>query len=58
VTLNFTSISQTVSLDTAAAGIAGNTVSTLLTDAPSLKKTSSLHKITLPPYASWIGSVK
>jgi alpha-glucosidase len=58
VALNFTGEPQTVSLDTEAAGVAGKTVSTLMTDAPSLKQTSSLHNITLPPYASWVGSVK
>jgi alpha-glucosidase len=58
VALNFTAEPQTVSLDPEAAGVAGKTVSTLITDAPSLKATSSLHNITLPPYASWVGSLK
>jgi alpha-glucosidase len=58
VAINFTSEPQTVSLNPATAGVSGKTVSTLLTDAPSLKATSSLEKITLPPYASWIGSIK
>jgi len=47
-----------VSLDPKTAGVSGKTVSTLITDAPSLKETTSLQNITLPPYASWIGSVK
>lgn len=58
VALNFTSTQQTVTLDTEAAGISGKTVKTLLTDAPSLQQTNNLHNITLPPYASWIGSVE
>jgi alpha-glucosidase len=58
VTINFTSEPQTVSLDPKTAGVSGKTVSTLITDAPSLKETTSLQNITLPPYASWIGSVK
>jgi alpha-glucosidase len=58
VALNFTAEPQTVSLDAETAGVAGKTVSTLITDAPSLKATSSLHNITLPPYASWVGSLK
>jgi alpha-glucosidase len=58
VAINFTSEPQTVSLNPETAGISGKTVSTLITDSPSLKATSSLEKITLPPYASWIGSVK
>jgi alpha-glucosidase len=33
-------------------------VSTLLTDQPSLKGTSSLENITLPPFGSWIGAVE
>jgi alpha-glucosidase len=57
VALNFTGGEQTISLDPEAGG-SGKTVSTIMTDAPSLKQTTSLHNITLPPYASWIGSVK
>jgi alpha-glucosidase len=58
VALNYTAEPQTISLDTSAAGVNGKTVTTLLTDAPSLKQNGSLQNITLPPYASWIGSVK
>jgi alpha-glucosidase len=58
VALNFTAEPQTVSLDPSAAGVKGKTVTTLLTDAPSLKQSGSLQKITLPPYASWVGSVR
>ena len=58
VALNFTGKQQTISLHPEEAGVAGKTVRTLITDAPSLKQTSSLHNITLPPYASWVGSVK
>lgn len=57
VALNFTNQPQTVTLDAKAAGVAGSAVSTLLTDAPSLQSASSTT-ITLPPYASWIGSIK
>jgi len=55
VAMNFTAEPQTVSLDVKGAG---GTVSTLLTDAPALRKTTSLQKITLPPFASWVGTVK
>jgi alpha-glucosidase len=58
VALNFTADPQTISLDPAEAGVSGKTVETLLTDAPSLKQTNSLSGITLPPFASWIGSVQ
>jgi alpha-glucosidase len=58
VALNFTDKPQTVSLDPAKAGVHGTTVSTLLTNAPTLRQASSLQNITLPPFASWVGSVK
>ena len=58
VALNFTAQSQTVSLDLAGIGLSGNSVKTLLTDAPSLQSATSLKQIELPPFASWIGSVQ
>ena len=58
VALNFTAEPQTISLDLTPANISGHTVKTLLTDAPSLERTSSISNITLPPYASWVGSIQ
>lgn len=58
VALNFTASPQTISLDAATAGAHGRTVKTLLTDAPALEHNQSLNNITLPPFASWIGSVE
>ncbi|HEU4982276.1 MAG TPA: alpha-glucosidase [Acidobacteriaceae bacterium] len=58
VALNFTAQPQTVSLDAGAEGVSGSTVKTLLTDAQSLAHQSSLQNISLPPFASWIGSVQ
>ena len=58
VALNFTDQPQTISLDPSKAKVSGKTVSTLLTNAPDLKQSTTLQNITLPPYASWIGSVK
>jgi alpha-glucosidase len=58
VAMNFTAQPQTVSLDVKQANVTGTAVTTLLTDAPSLQGTTSLQNITLPPYASWIGSIK
>ena len=58
VALNFTDEPRTITLDPATAGVTGKTVSTLVTDAPSLKQASSLQNLTLPPYASWVGSVQ
>ncbi len=58
VSLNCTAEPQTVTLDTKSAGVSGSAVSTVLTDAPSLANTTSLNGIVLPPFSSWIGSVK
>jgi alpha-glucosidase len=58
VALNFTGEQQTVNLEPETVGIAGKTVKTLLTDAPTLQRITSLHNITLPPYASWVGSIE
>jgi alpha-glucosidase len=58
VALNFTAQPQTISLDLSKAKVSGKTVTTLLTNAPGLKQASSLQNITLPPYASWVGSIK
>jgi alpha-glucosidase len=58
VALNFTAQPQTVSLDLAGTGVAGNTVKTLITDDPSLEPVTSLKSIVLPPFASWVGSVQ
>ncbi|WP_229668988.1 glycoside hydrolase family 13 protein [Edaphobacter acidisoli] len=58
VALNFTAQPQTISLDMQEAGVKATTVKTLLTNEPSLEQTNSLNKITLPPFASWIGSVE
>lgn len=58
VALNFTAEPQTISLDLAPANVKSHSVKTLITDAASLKQTSSLSNITLPPYASWVGSIQ
>ena len=57
VSVNCTAQSQTVTLDPAKYGDHGKKVSTLMTDAASLKEQSSLT-ITLPPFASWIGNLQ
>jgi alpha-glucosidase len=58
VAMNFTAQPQTVSLDPKQANVTVSTVTTLLTDAPALQGATSLQNITLPPYSSWIGSIK
>jgi alpha-glucosidase len=57
VALNFSAQPQTITLDLAAAKIKASAVETILTSAPSLAGNTSLT-ITLPPFASWIGSVR
>ena len=54
VAVNCTADSQTISLKPQGAG---TTVKTLLTNDPSLEQATTLS-VTLPPYASWIASVK
>ena len=58
VALNFTAQPQTISLHPKKDGVKTTAVKTLLTNDPSLESTSSLEKIVLPPFASWIGSIE
>ena len=58
VALNFSNQTRTISLDLSTAGINGNTVRTLLTDAPEMRTSTSIKDITLPPFTSWIASVQ
>jgi alpha-glucosidase len=58
VALNFTAQPQTISLNLTGSGVTGTNVKTLLTDDASLRPTTSLTGITLPPFASWIASVQ
>ena len=56
VSLNMSATPQTISLDLAPAALHAGTAKTLLTDEPSLAGPQSLKQLTLPAYASWIGS--
>jgi alpha-glucosidase len=58
VAMNFTAETKTISLDLSSAGVHGKTVKTLAAEDASLASTATLQNITLPPYASWIGSVE
>ncbi len=58
VAVNCTNQPQTISLDLHDVGITGTSASTLITDAPELQQATSLTSITLPPFASWVGSIK
>lgn len=58
VALNMSATPQTIALDTKAHGIAGKRAKTLLTDEPALNGAERLQSITLPPFASWVGTVE
>ena len=58
VALNFTAQPQTISLRLPEGEHKATQIRTLMTSAPSLAATSTLQNITLPPFASWIGSVQ
>jgi alpha-glucosidase len=58
VVMNMSTEAQTVSLDVAAAGVKGERVMTLLTDAPSLEGATSLKRMTVPAFGVWVGSVQ
>ena len=58
VAMNFTTASETITLNLSGSGVPGTTIRTLATDEDSLKSTSTLTNITLPPFASWIGTAQ
>ena len=58
VAMNCTAEPKTITLDLSSSGVSGATVKTLAADDDSLKSISTLHNITLPPYASWVASVQ
>ncbi|MHB1700089.1 MAG: glycoside hydrolase family 13 protein [Acidobacteriaceae bacterium] len=57
IALNFTAEPQTVTFEVQGTGLQGKAIRTLITDAPSLQTANSL-RVTLPPFASWVGSVR
>jgi alpha-glucosidase len=58
VALNCTAEPQAIFLDPTAADAYGKSVHTLLTNAPALRDVSGVSAIMLPPYASWVGTIK
>lgn len=58
VAINFTAAPKTITLNLADSGVHGSTVKTLAADDPSLKSTTTLRNVTLPPFASWVASVQ
>ena len=58
VAMNMSAQPKTVSLDAKSAGVSGSAVHTLATTSASLGDVSALTSITLPAYATWVGSVQ
>jgi len=58
VAMNFTATPKTITLNLAGSGVKGKTVKTLAADDASLKSTTTLKNVTLPPFASWVASVQ
>ncbi len=58
VSLNMTAEPQTVMLDLAPAGQAGDHVKTLLASDASLESATSTKSVALPPFASWVAAVQ
>jgi alpha-glucosidase len=58
VVLNMSGVQQAVSLDLTADGITAQKAQTLLTDEPSLSGVQNITTLSLPPFASWVGSIR
>jgi alpha-glucosidase len=58
VAVNMSAKPQTLSFDLKRAGGKGQTVHTLAASAATLRSVSSLKSVTLPPFASWVASVR
>lgn len=56
VAINMSGEPRTVSLNTAAAGVATNLVKTLAATDTSLQNVVSLKSLTLPPFGVWVGA--
>jgi alpha-glucosidase len=58
VSLNMSAQAQTVTLDLAAAGLAGRRLVTLLSSPGAIPDTDVGAAISLPPYAAWVAAVR
>jgi alpha-glucosidase len=58
VVLNMSATQQTVSLNLSDLGVKAQSAKTLFTNEPSLSGVQRFTSLTLPPFASWIGSVR
>jgi alpha-glucosidase len=58
VVLNMSATEQTVSLDLSGLDVTSQTAKTLLTNESSLAGVQRLTSLTLPPFASWMGSIQ
>ncbi len=58
VAVNMSAQTRTVTFDQKEMGVTGTDVQTLAASDPSLQSVRSLVSVTLPPFASWVGSVR
>ncbi len=58
VVMNMSASAKTVSLDLAAARVNGKMLKTLAASDASLNGVTSVEKVTLPPFASWVAEVR
>jgi alpha-glucosidase len=58
IAVNLSAQPQTISVDVSNAGITATKVQTLAATDPSLQGQTALQSVTLPPFATWIGSVQ
>ena len=58
VMMNLSPQPQTVSVDLKSAGVAGSSAKTLASSDASLGPVTSLDKVTLPPFSSWVATVQ
>ena len=58
VSLNMSALTQTVTLSTAAAGLAGNRFRPLLSSPGEFSVSAPGTRLTLPPYGAWVAAVE
>ncbi|HEY4356724.1 MAG TPA: alpha-glucosidase [Acidobacteriaceae bacterium] len=58
VAINMSAEPQTITLDLAGTGVTGSHVRTLAATDASLQHVTGLTSVTLPPFASWVASVR
>jgi alpha-glucosidase len=58
VAMNFTASPQKLSLDLTGTAVGAAEVHTVMTDAPGLRHAARIRDLTLPPFATWIATVR